>query len=176
MAEQRKKKPATEQFEALCYLLEDELERQGRILELCHAQGDAARCHDLELLEAKTATLLPLLQESTQAEALRIRLVGQIADATLLSNKRPSMSELILVAEEPWTSRLCAIQERFQESLAKTKNCVRDNSGVLRNALRVISHAMTALEQCASAGPAYTATGTEQTARTPQPSVIDRRG
>jgi len=167
----------TASFEALCYLLDDELERQENILTLCRAQGESARNHDVEYLEARTAALTPLLQEAAQAEVLRSRLLSQIASETGLSNRRPPLSELIPLAEEPWSSRLRYFQTRFQETLSATRDIVRANAGVLRVSLRVITQAMNTLEQCAMAeGAAYTAAGAGPAEGNVQPAVIDRRG
>ena len=166
----------TDHLEALCYLLDDELERQENILAICRAQVEAARRHDIEVLEARTAALIPLLQEAAQAEVLRSRLLAQIGMQAGLSSRNPSLSELIVTAEEPWTSRLHCLQERLGTTLCETKEAVRDNAGVLRSSLHVISQTLKTLEQCASPGPAYTAAGAEPVGGDLRPTVIDRRG
>ena len=167
----------TSLLEALCYLLDDEVERQENILMLCRAQGDAARRHDIERLEAQTGSLVPLLQEAAQGEVLRSRLLSQIACETSLSNPRPSMSDLISVAEEPWRSRLRRLQTRFHETLEATRDVVRGNAGVLRGSLRVIAQAMATLDHCVmTQGPAYTAAGAGPAGGSAEPTMIDRRG
>jgi hypothetical protein len=101
-------------YEALCFLLEDALERQGNILAICRAQGEAARLHDLECLEARTAALGPLLEEAVEAEQLRVRLMQQLAEQYGFSHVPQSMSELIECSEEPWASRIRYLQGRFR--------------------------------------------------------------
>jgi hypothetical protein len=164
-------------FEALCYLLDDELERQENILALCQAQGEAARRHDIEYLEARTGSLAPLLQETAQSEILRQRLIEQIASQATLSGGPPTLTQLISVANEPWSSRLRHFQTRFQETLGRTRAVVQSNAPVLRASLHVISQAVRTLERCAwPEGAAYTAAGVGPAKANAQPTLIDRRG
>lgn len=164
-------------FEALCHLLDDELTRQGNILQICRAQGDAARRHDVEFLEAQTSSLVPLLQEAAQGDVLRTRIVSQIASASAMANARPVLSELIAAADEPWRSRLLHLQTGLQETAQATRDIVRANAGVLRNSLRVIAQAMAVLDHCAAGqGPAYTAAGAGSPVGGAHPTMIDRRG
>ena len=164
-------------LEALCYLLDDELERQENILALCQAQGEAARRHDIEYLEARTGALMALLQETAQSEVLRHRLLDQIASHAALPNRELTLTELISLAHEPWSSRLTHFQARFQETLRATRSVVQANAAVLRTSLHVVSQAMRTLEQCAAPeGAAYTAAGAGASGVSSQPTMIDRRG
>jgi hypothetical protein len=167
----------TSLFEALCHLLDDELERQRSILQICRAQGDAARRHDIEYLEAQTSSLVPLLHEAAHGDILRTRVVNQIVSGSAMLNAHPALSELIAAAEEPWRSRLRRLQASLQETAQTLRDVVRANAGVLRNSLRVIAQAMAALDHCVAAqGPAYTAAGAGSPAGGTQPTMIDRRG
>ena len=163
-------------LEALCYLLEDELERQENVLAICRAQGQAARTHDVECLEARTAALLPLIQEGVQADGLRTRLLAQIAARAGMSVSRPCLSDVIPHAAEPCASRLRFYQSRLVEILGETKSVVRANAIVLRGSLRVVSQAMKALEQCSADAASYDAQGMGPQRANALPTVIDQRG
>ena len=167
----------TSLFEALCHLLEDELERQRKILEICRAQGDAARRHDIEYLEAQTASLTQLLHEAAHGEILRTRVMNQIVRGGSVTSEHPTLTELAALAEEPWRSRLRELQSNLRETVQTMREVVRGNAGVLRNSLRVVAQAMAVLDHCVtSQGPAYTAAGAGVSVRGTHPTVIDRRG
>jgi hypothetical protein len=164
-------------FEALCFSLDDEIERQENILAVCQAQGEAARTHDLEYLEAKTAALFTLAQEAAQAEGMRRRLLNQIAAQLGVSAEEQRLTELIQLASEPWVSRMRYFQSRLQTILKETRGVARCNAVVLRASLRVLSQAVGALEQCAGAyASSYTADGTEPLKETAAPTLLDRKG
>jgi hypothetical protein len=164
-------------LEALCFSLDDELERQENILTVCRAQGEAARTHDIEYLEAKTAALFTLAQEAAQAEGMRQRLFNQIAAQLGISAEEQRLTELIPLASEPWGARMRYFQSRLQSLLNETRGVVRSNAMVLRASLRVLSQAVGALEQCASAyASGYTADGTEPLKETAAPTRLDRKG
>ncbi len=163
-------------LEALCYVLDDELERQETILAICRAQGQSARAHDIEGLEARTGALVPLIQEGVQAEGLRSRLLAQVADRAGLATPTLCLTEVIPMASEPRAARLRFYQERLRDVLRETKAVVRSNAAVLRGSLRVVGQAMKALEQCSIDAAGYDAQGMESQRTEAQPTMIDRRG
>jgi len=176
-----------EPFDALCELLAQELERQETILALCHAQGDAARTHDIEQLQARTATLTPLIQEAAQAENTRNRLLKDLAQTFGLASTRPTLSPLAAMAPEPWASRIRFYQTRLANVLKETRALVRINAVILRTSLKVVAHAMKALDQCNVGGELFHAynegpgsagydAGGFEPRQVRQPAIIDQRG
>ena len=163
-------------FDALCELLAQELERQETILALCHAQGDAARTHDIELLQARTAALTPLIQEAAQAENTRNRLLKDLAETLGLASARPSLSPLAAVAPEPWASRIRFYQTHLANVLKETRALVRVNAAILRSSLKVVAQAMKAIEQCEGPKSAGYDAGGFEPRPVRQPAMIDQRG
>lgn len=163
-------------FETLCFALDDELERQENILAVCRAQGQAARAHDIEYLEAKTLALVALMQEAVQAEKTRGLLLGRMAEHLRIPNDRQTLSELIRIAPEPWRGRLSHVQTRLQDTLRETHAVVLSNGGVLRSGLRVLTRSLQALGQCAALDTGYDATGMEPVRKRFQPKVLDQKG
>jgi altronate dehydratase len=165
------------QFEALCTVFEDDLERQENMLVLCRAQGRAAKEHDIELLEARTAAISELVREATDSERLRVALATVLVEALKLSTERQTLSGLIAVAPAPYQGRLADFQTRMQVVLAETREAVRANHLVLRRSARIVSDALESLVDCAPAPRGqYGARGDEPPGDNQQPALLDQRG
>ena len=162
----------------LCNVLEDELERQENMLAVCIAQGRAARAHDLEYMEAKTAALNLLIEECSAAEPARLRLIQQAAGTFHLFNENHTLTELIQVAPEPWKSRLQHVQTRMRVTLWATKKRVVDNREVFQRALGVVNEAMESVSQCLLANKPgiYDVHGGGKSDLRVGPAVLDQRG
>lgn len=166
-----------ELLEALCFVLEDALERQHNLLEICRAQGNAARAHDVEYLEAKTLTLVTVMREAVQAEKTRGDLIVRIAETQGLSEPPQQLTALIAIAPPEWRDRLTYYQERLQQVMAETRSEIRVNAAVMRSALRVINRSVATLEQCADLNAQeYGADGLETAAAGSSPKVLDQKG
>ncbi len=162
---------------ALCNQFEEELERQENVLAVCIAQGQAARLHDLEYLEAKTAALNVLIRETAEAERTRMALVEQVVSACALPPGRQTLTELIAVSSEPWKSRLQHFQTRMRATLSETARVVRENNDLIRRSLNVVNQALQSLGQCIPAAPnAYDVRGGEVSGHHSGPAFMDQRG
>ena len=167
------------QLEQLCTALEEELERQQNVLSVCVAQGQAARAHDLEMLEVKTLSLNRLLTDFVDGERKRADRTVAAARALGLDGDELRLSELIDVAPEPWKGRLTRTRKRLRTTLTKTRQTVLDNNAVIRRSLSVVSDALESLVDCFPAAPhagGYTARGMGRAPRVAQASVLDHRG
>ncbi|NIA15420.1 MAG: hypothetical protein GWP08_15240 [Nitrospiraceae bacterium] len=166
-----------ELFEALCFVLEDALERQQNLLEICRAQGKAARAHDVEYMEAKTLTLVAVMREAVQAEKTRGDLIVRIAQTQGLAEPPENLTALTAIAPEEWRERLAYYQERLQETMEETRAEVRANAAVMRSVLRVVNRAVSVLEQCTALNAQeYDAGGLETAAVESAPKVLDQKG
>lgn len=164
-------------LDKLCAHCDEEAERQETVLEVCRAQLFAARAHDIEQLEAKTAALLLLIQETAEAEKTRITLLREIVDHYRLPNERQTLTELISIAPEPWSSRLREFQTRLRAAVEETRRVARENRLVVRRSLNVLNRAMEAAFQTADAKRgAYDARGEQQRGNAERPAILDRRG
>jgi len=165
------------QFEALCTVFEDDLERQENMLALCRAQGRAAKEHDIELLEARTASIGELVREATESERLRVALAAVLVEALKLPTDQQTLSGLIAVAPAPYQKRLAEFQVRMQDVLAETREAVRANHLVLRRSSRIVTDALDALVDCAPTPRGqYGARGDEPPGDNQQPALLDQRG
>ncbi len=165
-----------ELLEALCVYFEQELERQELVLELCVAQGRAARAHDTEYLEANTAALDQVIHETIRAEKDRLEVVQALVRLLSLPPERQNLSSLIGLATEPWAQRLAYYQERLQDTLGKVRAVVRENAPLLRRSLRIVRSTLQSLEICAASGARYDARGEEHGRTGMPPNLIDHRG
>ncbi len=154
-----------------------ELERQETLLSLCIAQGEAARAHDLEFLEAKTEAISVLAAESAQAEQTRQELVAQLGEQYGLSDFEPTLSSLIAVAPERHALRLRELQTRMREVTTQTRDKVSENSRVIRRALRVVQTALSVITRGGDAPSGhYGRAGEEKNAPLRHAALLDRKG
>lgn len=162
-------------LENLCRLFDDELERQQNTLEVCVALGQAARAHDLEYIEAKNTALRALIEETVASENERIQLVRQVVDYYQLPVERQTLTDLITVVPEPWSTRLGEFQERMRSTLGQTKRVVGENQRIMRRALNVVHSALNCLVRCIPAS-GYDARGEECLRAHAAPNIIDQKG
>lgn len=161
----------------LCDGFETELERQETVLSLCIAQGQAARAHDLEYLEAKTAALSRLTIENAQAEPARQDLVRQLAEHYEFDAPNPPLSALIAVAPGSSAVRLRELQGRMQAVTSETRRTITENNRVIRRALRVVQVALSVITRCQDAPSGhYGCAGQEQHTPVPEAALLDRKG
>lgn len=161
----------------LCEGFETELERQETLLSLCIAQGEAARAHDLEFLEAKTEAISLLAAESAQAEQKRHELVAQLSEECGLADAEPTLSSFIAVAPERHAVRLSELQTRMREVTTKTRDKVSENSRVIRRALRVVQTALSVITRGEDAPSGhYGSAGEEKNAPLRHAALLDRKG
>jgi hypothetical protein len=166
-----------EHLNKLCDLMEEELERQENVLAITLAQGKAARAHDIEYLEAKTAALTCVLEEGVRAESERLAVLRTVVDAFGLREEEQTLSGLISATPSPWSQRLAHFQVRMQEVLAQTRQAVRDNNRIMRGSLRVIHSTMAVLAHHLHLDPGgYTAQGGERPKSSRVPNLIDQKG
>ncbi len=166
-----------ELFTTLCEIFDDELERQRNVLDVCLAQGAAARARDVEPLEAKTAALAILIQEAVEAEAHRMEIVQRLVECYRLPVEEQTLSGLIAVAPEPWKSRMRDFQTEIRKVLESVKKVARENDALIRQSIHHVNQALSTLAECVEKPQqGYDARGGRQGAATMQPAMIDRQG
>ncbi len=169
--------PAESVLEKLCDHFDDELERQENMLALCIAQGEAARAHDLEFLEAKTAAMMALQQEAIDAEAERLSLVCQVVDAYDLPVEKQTLSDLIRIAPEPWKRRLGEFQTKMREVIESVRKVSQENAGLMRRSQRVVNDALnTVMRFNPAGGGRYDASGHAEPVFAARAAFVDHRG
>jgi hypothetical protein len=163
-------------LEALCRYLEDEIERQGNVLAISRAQGEAARNHDIELLEARTAALAAQIREVVAAEKERLALVHCIVAAFELPYDRQTLSEVIAIAPPPLAERMREAQARLRAILHEIQEITQRNQQLMRRSLRVVNDAAASLMHSVPVLQSqYNARG-EMPVAAAAPHAIDHRG
>ncbi len=164
-------------FTALCEIFDDELERQRNVLDVCLAQGAAARARDVEHLEAKTTALAILIQEAVEAEAHRMEVVQRLVEHYRLPVEQQTLSGLIAVAPEPWKSRMREFQTEIRKVLESVKSVARENDALIRQSIHHVNEALNTLAECVEKPrQGYNARGAKLGAAAIQPAMIDRQG
>lgn len=163
-------------FSTLCDSLENELERQENILEVCAATQRAAEANDVEYLEAKTIALVSLLQEAIKEDTSRRGTLLDISRAFGLASPQPTLSAVIEVAPAPWNERLAFYQSRLKQVVNDTRPLVVSNVTTLRAALRVVKQCLQHIQPHPQSAVGYNAGGAEPAAKHHQPAVIDHKG
>lgn len=147
-------------IEALCDLLEDELERQCAVLETVKAQGLAARAQNLPELDKRTAALSMLMHESLRSEQERLRLLRPVVEYFGLAGADQTLSNLVGVTPDPWRARLGEFQAALKATVAASREQIQRNAVVMRTTLRRVDAAMDSVFPNA-AGGRYTEGGTD---------------
>ena len=164
-------------LDELCALFDDELERQENVLRVCQAQGAAARAHDIDVLEARTAALSALLEEEAESESRRLELFGALVRAYALPLERQTLTHLIAAMPEPWRRRAGEFQSRVREVLEESRRTVRRDARVMRQSSRLANTAVAALAGAAGEpGWGYDAEGAEPPSQIAPSTVMDTQG
>ena len=164
-------------LDALCDRFDEELERQENVLAVCKAQGAAARVHDMEYLEAKTAALNALMQEFVKAEPGRVRILNEVRRELDVPPDCENLTGLIPALPEPWQTRAREFQRRIRETLLETRRVVTESSSIIRRSMNVVDETLEALVRCVPADPpGYDAQGSEKPASAMAASLLDQRG
>lgn len=163
-------------LDELCAVFDAELERQQNILAVCRVLGDAARAHDVEYLEAKTAALEVLIRDTAGAEAERHRLLRHIVDYYELSPKQQTLTRLAATVPQPWRRRMEEFQRAIQTTLLETGKVVRENAGVIRRSIKVVGQLLNVFQQAAVQPGQYDAQGAEPPRREHRPALMDQKG
>jgi len=166
----------TKLLDALCDLFDDERERQENVLAVSIAQGEAARAHDIELLEAKTEALTLLIREAARQERERISLVSAVVERYGLPFERQTLSDLIRIVPDPWARRMQEFQASMVSTLEQTRRVTRENRRLMRRSLKVVQRTLALLQPDSHPAGDYDATGEQPAPRGLVPSFIDQRG
>ena len=164
-------------LDSLCTSLDDEVERQENMLALCHAQGRAARVHDLPELQAKTMAIELLVREAAQAVSRQKAVFRQIADRLELPEEERTLSGLVQTAADPWRTRLRETQARLRRTLAAIHAAAVQNASAMRRSLTCVTQALESLSLSPEKPTiAYDAAGMNMRYAGRAPAVMDRRG
>lgn len=145
---------------ALCELLDAELERQHIVLETVKAQGLAARAQDLPELDKRTAALSMLMHESLRSEQARLRLLRPVVEYFGLKGADQTLSNLVKACPEPWKGRLGDFQRALKDTVNGSREQIHRNAVVMRKTLKRVDTAMESVFQDGN-GRRYTPGGTD---------------
>lgn len=167
----------TDLFDALCTILEDELERQETVLAVCRAQQAALANRDIEYLEAKTAALELLIEEAADAERDRQRVLGLLFNELGLPEEGRTLSALSAVAPAPYSTQLTELQARLQDVLAASQGLVAENDHLFRASARTVDRCLDTVQALRGGGQAsaYGERGRGAHSRV-QPALLDQKG
>ncbi|GMV99807.1 MAG: hypothetical protein AMXMBFR84_09460 [Candidatus Hydrogenedentota bacterium] len=165
-----------ELLESLCQVLDEELERQENVREICRSQHHALVAHDIESVEARTQGLEQLIRDAVAAEHRRLEVVRAIVPLLGMMPESATMTNLIAAAPQPWSDRLAYFQTALKNTVEETRRFVRASAQVSRRTLRALSHCMETLQRSDTAGSAYDRQGNGPAARSAAPALLDHRG
>lgn len=163
-------------LDALCDCFDEELERQENAGAIVLAQCQAARAHDLEALEARTAALQAVVEEAAAAEKHRLRLLRKVVAEYELDEAHQTLSALVDAVEEPWRTRMAEFQHRMRAVLSDTQRAAREGRRYMRRSLKVVDDALALVQPLSKAPSGYDESGERQNRAGRFPAVIDRRG
>ena len=167
----------TAALDQLCAHFDAELLRQRAVLDVCRAQGEAMRAHDMEALDAASKGLMALMKDALAAEKDRLRLLREVVGPFRLVAERQTLTALIAAVPEPWYSRMQAFQTEIREVLDATRAEVRRHAGFLRRAGRILDRSVSAIIGCApTEGDAYDREGKEPARRHRRPALVNTLG
>jgi hypothetical protein len=170
-----------ELFDTLCRRLDEEVERQRGILDLCVAQGEAARLHDIDTLEKKTGELARLLATAGGAAKERKALIGVILDGddagVSCHGGVSNLTAIIKRAPTAWREPLARVQASLKEALSESRAVVVANAGLLRASLKVVHESLRQFEHYGIVDSvAYDASGGEPVAPGACARLLNERG
>lgn len=164
-------------LDALCRAFDEEFERQELVLANCIAQGQAARAHHLEDLEARTQSLTFLMEDTLRAETGRLAAQQEVVEYFEIPVEGQTLTGLIDVVPEPWKHRLSEFQINIRKTLKKIETAVHENAAFMRGSLRVVNSSLD-LVAYPEAVPAiaYTGEGRQPDSTHRSPALIDAQG
>lgn len=163
-------------LDKLCALFDEELERQNSVLEMCVAQGKAARSSDFEELEARTDGLVVLMEAALQAEKRRIEVFGWLVRHYGMPESAQTLSELIAIVPQPWRNRMTSFQRDVKKTLERTQDVVAWNETFMTKASEVLDDSIKEAVGHVSLKPdGYGATGMEAKMQQ-QPALLNTIG
>lgn len=164
-------------LDALCDVFDEEAERQETLLRLTRAQAEAARKRDVPALEAHTEAIGVIIAEVVGAEKRRHELVRAVVAYYRLPEEAQTLTGLIGVAPEPWSTRMAEFQEQMRTTIAATRDIVRGNRVVLRRGARAVGRAVAGFcAQPAEDAAAYDDHGEDRGLALLRPAVLDEQG
>ncbi|MBI5094104.1 MAG: hypothetical protein HZB26_16885 [Candidatus Hydrogenedentes bacterium] len=164
-------------LEQLCDTLEEELERQENVLAVCYAQNQAVRAHHLDSLNAKTLALELLIRDAVRAQGARTALFRRVVEEYNVPAARQTMSGLIAIVPEPWSTRLGAFQNRMRAVLAEIRTALHDNAISLRSSGRALDDLLERFDGAqASRAGSYTAQGLGPVRSGREPAILNQIG
>lgn len=123
-------------LEKLAVLLEEELDRQRRVLEALKAQHAAIGAQDPRDLQEQTKALRTLTRESAKGEARRMLLMRQVGHLIGLEEDELRMSRLLAKVPEEWRARLEFYQSELKGIVMETQRVLHSNNRVIQGSLR----------------------------------------
>ena len=163
-------------LDALCALLDDELERQENMRIVALSQRDAAYARDSVNLEARTQAMHLLVLETLEVEKKRINLVTEIVRMLEIPPTMQTLTGLIALAPQPWSDRLAYFQKRFNAVIQETRSIIRENNKFISLNLRRIDQVLNILTKQGHTEQSYSATGTVNHRHKSNPILMDQRG
>ena len=118
----------------LCTHFDEELQRQKLVSTICTEQGEAARAHDIKVMNEKTHVLIELMDAALDHEKERLQLLKMVVGYYQLSDENHTLSELIKIVPMPWKLHMQHFQSSIQKVLKETQITVRENEKYMRNA------------------------------------------
>lgn len=163
-------------FQELSDILEDELERQERLLRLVRAQREAIVSRDADALDGRTQDINRLVAEAAAAESARHAVLREIVDMLELSVSEQTMSHIAEHAPAPHSERLEFQQARLQNIMTECHELIYENARRLRRAAQITNDYLMTVTGNENASLRGYSPGGSMSDGDDRPNVVNQRG
>jgi hypothetical protein len=164
-------------FEKLCDLLDDEIERQQNVNAVCLAHHEALCARDAVAIDARNEALELLARESDEEAVARDAIVARISRRLGVAAETPRLRELADRSPEPWKSKLIERRETLREVAQSNQRLVRRNELIARRSKNLAESWQAALfQRLGEIGPGYRGDGHVPQQSFRAAAMIDQRG
>ena len=163
-------------FQDLSDILEDELERQERLLRLVRAQREAIVSRDAHALDARTNDINQIVAEAAAAESARHAVLREIVDMLQLPVSEQTMSHIAEHAPVPHSERLEFQQGRLQNVMTECHELIYENARRLRRAAHITNDYLMTVTGNETASLRGYSQGGSVSDNDDRPNVVNQRG
>jgi flagellar biosynthesis/type III secretory pathway chaperone len=152
-------------IENLIKVLEYERKLYGRLLHLSENKTSAVVNNELENLQEITVKEQELTDELKKLADVRDKTIGQIGRSTGNYSNNITVTDLISLVPDEYSSRLSQVSQSLKETINKLKNKNDLNMQLIKNALEYVDFSLNLLTQPVPQAVQYGRKGNEEGAK-----------